>query len=652
MMTARARKGNLKLRAAQRIRPILIALLVGLVILIAVYMIIQVIRQPRTKAEKREIVEQKIDVRENVRFFQFKGDQGRIEIKGDRNFAVNDTTYRLEGHIVIIDRGRKGGREIRMTGDALVYDGEMNVFALKGAVKVQYNDIIMEGSDFSFDRRSNIMTTKSGLSLTSPNFSGTSQKAVFSGNDEKLVMEDGLRISVRLRLQTSDPLVVTGDRFTFGFRARQGNIEGNVVMAHGRSRGTAGRVYLEQFTDTDDLRLLQLEGGVGLDLEENRTRTAVARRDAPSGAETRESTLGQELSLNRSVRQRLEADAIKIQAYLNLPLVHVVESHGRASIMFFFESGETTAISGEAVDMSFQKDGSLKDLKASFPARLVSRDNRQKILRMIEGESMVLEAETNIMRVTGGQNQRGRIASGRNEFSGRAITILIKLDDFEVRGDAHMTFYPTQQEAGTRGFFSPERPVFAFAGNLRYSSDGKRFSLWNQVRALQENKVLTAEDVQIAEDTGDIACSGRVASVFPHKPKNSAKEEQVRIAADKMRYDRESNQVVYEDHGSMKTRDAEVGADWITVTSDPTTGDVRWIRASKSLTVVMNTKAATGEEAVYDVEQETITITGRPVLKDKEKGTVRGDKLTFYLADGRIHVETRDPIRSETVIKS
>jgi len=651
-MTARAGRGDLKLRAAQRIRPILVALLVGVVVLIAVYMIIQFIRQPRTKTEKREIVEQKIDVRENVRFFQFKGDQGRIEIKGDRNFAVNDTTYRLEGHVVIIDRGRKGGREVRMTGDALVYDGEMNVFVLTGAAKVQYNDIIMEGSDFRFDRRSNTMTTKSGLSLTSPNFNGASQKAVFSGNDETLVMEDGLRISVRLRLQTAEPLVVTGDKFTYGFKARQGDIGGNVVIVHGRSRGTAGRVYLEQFTDTDDLRLLRFEGGVGLDLQENRTRTAVARRDIPSGEETRESTLGQELSLNRSVRQRFEAESIKIQAYLNLPRVHIVESHGRASITFFFESGETTAISGEAVDISFQKDGSLKDMKASFPARIVSRDNRQKILRMIEGESMVLEAETNILRVSGGQNQRGRIASGRNEFSGNAVTILIKLDDFEVKGDARMIFYPTQEEAGTRGFFTSERPVFAFAGNLRYSSGDKRFSLWNQVRALQENKVLTAEDVQIAEDTGDIACSGRVASVFPHKPKNSEKEEQVKIGADKMRYDRESNQVIYEGHGLMKTRETEVGADRITVLSDPTTGDVRWIRASKSLTVVMNMKAATGEEAVYDVEQETITITGRPVLKDKERGTVRGDKLTFYLADGRIHVETRDPIRSETVIKS
>jgi lipopolysaccharide export system protein LptA len=57
-------------------------------------------------------------------------------------------------------------------------------------------------------------------------------------------------------------------------------------------------------------------------------------------------------------------------------------------------------------------------------------------------------------------------------------------------------------------------------------------------------------------------------------------------------------------------------------------------------------------EALYDLDKETIVLTGNPSLIDKEKGTVEGDKLTFHLGDGRILVENKDRERPVTFIKS
>jgi len=66
----------------------------------------------------------------------------------------------------------------------------------------------------------------------------------------------------------------------------------------------------------------------------------------------------------------------------------------------------------------------------------------------------------------------------------------------------------------------------------------------------------------------------------------------------------------------------------------------------------MNNREGTGALADYDVKADTITLTGRPSLKEKEKGSVQGDKLTFHLADGTIRMESRDEKRPVPVIKS
>ena len=50
-------------------------------------------------------------------------------------------------------------------------------------------------------------------------------------------------------------------------------------------------------------------------------------------------------------------------------------------------------------------------------------------------------------------------------------------------------------------------------------------------------------------------------------------------------------------------------------------------------------------------ENETIVLLGNPVLLDKNKGKIEGDKLTFFIADDRIKVENQGQERSITVIK-
>jgi lipopolysaccharide export system protein LptA len=76
------------------------------------------------------------------------------------------------------------------------------------------------------------------------------------------------------------------------------------------------------------------------------------------------------------------------------------------------------------------------------------------------------------------------------------------------------------------------------------------------------------------------------------------------------------------------------------------------ILAKGKVVIIQETKEGRGEEANYDLMADTVVLTGRPVLVEKDKGTTEGDKLTFYLGDGRIFIENKERGRSAAVIKS
>ena len=68
--------------------------------------------------------------------------------------------------------------------------------------------------------------------------------------------------------------------------------------------------------------------------------------------------------------------------------------------------------------------------------------------------------------------------------------------------------------------------------------------------------------------------------------------------------------------------------------------------------IVQQQSEGRGKEAHFDVENEAIVLLGNPVLIDKNRGKIEGDKLTFFLADDRIIVENQGKERSLSVIKS
>jgi lipopolysaccharide export system protein LptA len=622
--------------------------------------VIQLAFHPRPSVnlepERQSGVPDASNVKEKVSIVQFNLAVGRMEARADRNVEVDEKTGRLEGGVVIVDHGKKGGREVRYSGDAVTYAKDWSRFLFQGHVKIVHGEITVEAADFLYEKAADSFSTSSGVTVAAPRFSGTARTGSYSLKTESFVLAGDLSLNVLPR-RASVPITISGARARLEFvpHWRMGTVSGGVDFAHGRSRGTAGTAEFRQFEKSDDIETFTLAAGVKLVLEGE---TGAAAKGGPAAkpsvaALPEDMTLSRDFLFDRSARQEIAADSIKLLSYPEAPSIRVVEARGRCSFTFFYEAGTSTEIGGDAVDVNFNPDGTLRDMDAKGHSRVASLDRERAIVRLIEGPSMFLQKETDILKVTGEGADKARIKAGSGDAFGDVVTVLIKMDDFEIAGGARMLFTPAPAAGAPQGYFAPGEPVFIDAATVRYSSEHKRFLCWSETgsaRAWQGKRVLAAREIVAAEDGSELACQGRVLSSFPHQPKDGRPEQRVEIGAAKMTYDAKANRVVYEEGASLKTGAVALACRTITVDPGEAGGEPKAMRAEGAVSITLPSRTASGERADYDLGKDMIVLTGQPVLTDKDKGVIRGDKLTFHLSDGSILVESRDRDRPVTSV--
>jgi lipopolysaccharide transport protein LptA len=651
----RSPKKSAKVHLANLLKPVLGAALVVVIGMILVYFVVHWKRRPAISPEKKGIAQQKIEFQEKVEFFDFKG---KTRVRADRNRLGEDNLYHLEGHVEIVDYGKKGGSEIHLAGDVVTYDKDWKHFLLQGKVKVQSKGILLEAENIDYNRQEEIFQTEHGVVFSSPRFSGSAKRARYDLKENVLILENEVEFKMIPRLQNPEPLHIKSGRLVYSAKDRKGRVEGGsadspVSILHGKSRGTADLIEFEQFYDDDDLKVLFFKGHVKVGLEEKESVEAQKTKKKPDDkVVSGKPAQAREWNFLESEKQEIEAEEIRLRAFLNLPELHAVESKGQCSFKFMSESGEQTHVRGEAVDFIFNRGAKLREFRVVGKAQIVRSLKDSQQTRLIEGETMILDGETQVLHVQGKSDALAHFLSERNEVTAEAIEISLQDDSFGAKGGAKAVLRPQTESSAATGFFSKDKPVFANARSMRYSASEKRFLLSGQVKMWQDREVLLGQEVSLNEESGEMQGHQDIKSFFPHTPKQGAKEERVEISAGQMHYDPKANQIFYEDGCLLKTRNIELSAELITVLPGDEAGKVRSMRATKKVKIIQGPKEAIGETADYDVEKDTMVLTGHPVLIDKDRGTVKGDKLTFRLGDGTILVENRDQERSESVIKS
>lgn len=619
---------------------ITVAVSLGLVLaLIVGYFLIRLQRGDRVPVKTDEVTQQKIEKREKPDHSEFKGNEKILNVKADEQFIGEDKNYHAEGSVEIIFFKERDGQDVFLYGGKVIYDKDMTWFESTNQAKAKFKDLVVESILLNFDNKKEICRTDKGVHFTSRRLTGSAQKMDYWMEQKKLRLQGEVRLQIEPKNENSSLLKVRGKRLDYDEISQQGKIEGDVQLFYGESRASAEIMEFELFPDGEQIKTLILKKNAWASLEEE-----------GGGEEESRSSKGQSLLFARSVRREIEGKEIRLRFFQEISGLQEVEAKGNSSFKFISSTGEFTRVQADSSQFIFNREGELTEFQALKNARIVKQAENPDDTRRIEGDSLIKKRDSDLLWIKGRGPYDARISSQGSDIFAGEMTISLDTNDLEVEEGVKVILKSKTGRDRPIGIFSKELPVFVQAKEMRYFAEQKRFLFNGDTKAWQEKKVLQSEEIELFDETGKILCEGGVKSTMPHTTKEG-KEEKLKIASEKMAYFPEENLVIYQEKSSLAVRDAILRAQSISVYLGEEDKGIQKIVGKKKVVITQNLGEAFGEEAIYDPEKESLVLLGNPVFIDKDKGRTEGDKLTFYMVDGRILVENQERERSVTVIK-
>jgi len=608
------------------------------VLLLAVMSVVLLKRTARrAPAEKTPAVSSpKVEEKVRIRHVEFRGGRERIELTADRTYVGPDDKHHMVGNVQIIVYGRRDSRRVVIRGEEIVHDDDRFHYLFTGPVIVEFRGLTFITSDVVYDRGQESFRTEKRIDVQSSNLRGGAVGMSYSLRTYALSLDGEPAFEFRAG-ESETPLSVAGRALTFHQDTRKGEFEGPVTLDRGRSRGSCRRLDFELFAKTDMLSIVYLLGEARLSVR--------GEPLFPTGGDAGLRTIA-----GLGDDQDIEAGEIKLRYFQDTDRLHSFESSGGSAIRFLSSSGSRTLFQAERIDFIFDRWGGLREFRSFVGARMDSREAGGKETRSAAGESMIMTGGSDWMTVRPGPGGKARATLDGTEIQADELDFGLEGGDLEARG-AKAVFAGRDGDRGV-GFFAPGHLMFAAAKEMRYLSRDRRFLFSGRVRLWQEGKTLTAEDFEFEEDTGRASGRGGVRAVFPHRPRNRDVEEKVDISARTLESAPEGKSMTFESEARLRLERAEVRAKEIIVRLGGDGRGLEEIIARDDVIITQTGREGRGRLAVYDNERDEVVLTGRPVLTDKDRGRVEGDKLTFHLSDGTITVENTGRERSITVIKS
>ena len=566
-----------------------------------------------------------VDRKEGIEHVIFKGDLGRVKVKADRFYVGEDKLNHLEGRVEVIDYGRTGGRALTVTADKVDYDDEMTFFRVSGGARVRDRDAVFSSEAFEYDKPKETVRTDRGVEFTSGRLDAKARGLVYKRRAETIELAGDVALALRPRLETSAPLNIAGQSFEYRRKATSGRVEGGVRMTHARSGASAERLLFLLGDDEQQVKALTLLGAA----------EAVFFREADGG---------------KAVAQRIKADEIRMVSYPDTQALQRLKAKGGCVLEMELEPGANDVVRSDQVSLLFDRKGEMRDFWAVGSARLALGTGTAGE-RRVRGETVSFSKKGDVLRAEGAEGAPARIDSERTEVEAASVTVGTASGNMRASGGVKLVLKPVP-DGGTVGFFAKDRPVLVTCGNLAYAGERKSFAFKDGVRIWQDKDVLAAEEFDVQEGDGAVSGRGGVKASLSHAPKDKPAEERLEIASDRMAFAPGPRTIAFEGACSLRTASLAMTAKSLDMALAKEGSGMESLRGKGKVVISREGQEGRGEEAFYDLGAETVVMTGRPVLVDREKGVTEGDKLTFHLGDGRITIENKERDRSATVIRS
>lgn len=610
--------------------------LFAVVVIIAVSFITRVGVEEKVKIEQQSLGEKKIEEKRNIVHFETKREKGTLKVKAEKHFLGEDGLYHLEGNVEVVFLKRREGKDVFLYGDKIVYDQNWRHFVLSGKAKLKFEDLLIKSPYLEYRTNQEIFRSDKTIEFTSPHLEGSAAKVYYSLKTKNLILKGRVRLKLTPKLKTSQPILVEAEELDYSQEGGQGILRDQVKLIQGQSRASADKARFQLEPDKENLQSLHLRGEVKATL-------------FSSNSEEKETADSSFLTLYKEKRT-IEAEEVDIQGYKDISQVKSLKTKGNCSLEFSSARGDLTQIQAQEVEFVLDTRGELESFHSCGEVRITEhRRGQQK--KVVKGELVELEGEENKLKIEGKEGFKPQIMYKNYQIKGKIITIYLDSNDLEAIHEVEAVLEPVAEESISTGFFSEQVPVFISAQEMRYFEEGRRFIFKGEVKVWQEKKMLWSEEFSFSQSSGEMECVEGVKSILPYYP-SQREEQRIEISAHLMKYTPEERTIFFEEDSILKLEKLTLKAQSLFLHLEEEKAEVREIVGENEVHILQDQSEATGEKARMNVNKEWIILLGNPVLIDKDRGEIKGDKLTFHIPDDRIVVENKDRERSITIVKS
>ncbi|MGH9776791.1 MAG: LptA/OstA family protein [Candidatus Acidiferrales bacterium] len=218
----------------------------------------------------------------------------------------------------------------------------------------------------------------------------------------------------------------------------------------------------------------------------------------------------------------------------------------------------------------------------------------------------------------------------------------------------------TQQPArsGAGPGFGDSDPVNISAERLRAEQNQSRARYQGKARLWQGQSRLAADVIDLYQNPKRLVAEGNVSGVFLDSQRDRAepaakKRQAVEVASERFTFTEADHRGLFEGNVRARNGFGRLRAPELEVYLGRAQagGDMELQRALARGGVVIEREGsqALGDQAEYSAAAETVTLWGgEPRLVDPERGTTAGDRLTLFLPDGTIRVDSAEGTRTVT----
>jgi len=355
----------------------------------------------------------------------------------------------------------------------------------------------------------------------------------------------------------------------------------------------------------------------------------------------------------------------------------VLAAHKRGTLTHRRRSGEERTVTADRLQMTFAGHWQLRALSASGGVEAresrpgsrawSSRSDELRVRFSPEGTLAAAEQWGHFHY----DDERWQAQAGRADYAGpggaitlreqpvvwdassrtsaRQIDFAENGNQLRAEGDVRTTRQPA---AGAADGLGGEEPVQLAAERLQAWPEEGRARYEGRARLWQGENRLAASAIDLAREPGKLSASGEVSALFVEASDPGERAEgqrAVRVTAERFTYFASDRRAVFDDHVTARNDFGALHTPRLEVFLSATGARLERVRARGGVQIERGSLQASSEEGEYRADTQTVVLWGgTPTLRDPQRGTTTGARLTLFLADDTLSIDSAEGTRTVT----